>query len=121
MSKSVNLRSDYESAVKKLMKFCEENTDFSVVIRDDAYPFRVQFIPDMQLSVFADENITEDGEVNDMTVEVGLSTKVQSTLKFKMDSKLLKKLIKLAEETGTIYYHAYRAAQDEREPEKVDA
>ena len=54
------------------------------------------------------ENVDENGEINDLTVTVGLSTTVKSTLKFKMDSKLLKKLIKLAEKVGTLYYQAFR-------------
>ena len=119
MNKSTTLMIEYENAVKDLLKFCEDNTDYSVVIKEDVYPFRVQYIPNMQLSVFGDENVSEDGEINDMTVEVGLNTKVQSTLKFKMDSKLLKKLIKLAEKTDIIYYHAYRAKQDDEETEQA--
>lgn len=113
----------YEGAVAKLNEFCEKNTDLSVIIRDNEYPFCVQFIPNMQYSMFDkdNENVDENGEVNDMTVEVGLITRVKSTLKFKMDSKLLKKLIKLAENVGTIYYHAYRAEQDKKETEQVEA
>lgn len=107
-------QSEYEAAVEKLRKFCEDHTDLTPIIMEDEYPIRVQFIPDSQLSLFGNENIDENGEVNDLTVVVGLSTAVKSTLKFKMDSKLLKKMIKLAETVGTLYYHAFRAQEGAR-------
>lgn len=107
-------QSEYEAAVEKLRKFCEDHTDLTPIIMEDKYPIRVQFIPDSQLSLFGNENIDENGEVNDLTVVVGLSTAVKSTLKFKMDSKLLKKMIKLAESVGTLYYHAFRAQEGAR-------
>lgn len=108
------VQSEYEAAVEKLRKFCEDHTDLTPIIMEDEYPIRVQFIPDSQLSLFGNENIDENGEVNDLTVVVGLSTAVKSTLKFKMDSKLLKKMIKLAETVGTLYYHAFRAQEGAR-------
>ena len=103
---------EYEAAVEKLRKFCEDHTDLTPCILDETYPFRVQFIPDAQTSLFDDGNVDENGEIGDLTVVVGLSTSVKSTLKFRMDSKLLKKMIKQAETVGTLYYHAYRAEQD---------
>ena len=105
---------EYESAVEKLRKFCEDHTDLTPCILDESYPFRVQFIPDEQTSLFDDGNVDENGEIGDLTVVVGLSTSVKSTLKFRMDSKLLKKMIKQAETVGTLYYHAYRAERDDR-------
>ena len=107
-------QSAYEAAVENLREFCEKYTDLTPVIMDEAYPIHVQFIPDYQFSMFDNENVNENGEVNDMTVTVELSTTVKSTLKFKMDSKLLKKLIKLAEKLGYLYYHAFREEQGER-------
>lgn len=104
----------YEAAVESLQKFCEKETEVMPNILDDGYPVRVQFIPKPQLSVFGNENVDENGEFNDLTVTVGLTTAVKSTLKFKMDSKLLKKLIKLAETVGSLYYHAFREEQGER-------
>lgn len=117
---STPAQSEYESAVEKLRQFCEYSTDLTPHIIDDEYPIRVQFIPDPQLSLFTEDNVDENGEVNDLTVTVGLSTTVKSTLKFKMDSKLLKKIIKLAETVGNLYYHAFRESCDgalDREPE----
>lgn len=104
----------YEAAVDHLQKFCEKETELQPIILDDGYPVRVQFIPKPQLSMFGNENVDENGEFNDLTVTVGLTTDVKSTLKFKMDSKLLKKLIKLAETVGSLYYHAFREEQGER-------
>ena len=104
----------YEAAVEDLTKFCDTYTNVTPIIIDSEYPIRVQYIPDAQLSMFGNENIDESGEVNDMTITCGLTITVKSTLKFKMDSKLLKKLIKLAERVGFYYYHAFRAEQGER-------
>lgn len=105
-------RKHYDVACEKLKAFCEKETDLTPVILDNAYPFRVQFIPDVQLTMFeaANMNVDENGEVNDLTITCGLNTTVKSTLKFKMDSKLLKKLIKQAETIGQLYYHAFREA-----------
>lgn len=114
MKRNTPAQTTYEVAVEHLQKFCEKETELQPIIRDEQYPVQVQFIPKPQLTVFGNENIDENGEVNDLTVTVGLSTDVKSTLKFKMDSKLLKKLIKLAETVGSLYYHAFREEQGDR-------
>lgn len=99
----------YEAAVQSLHKFCEKQTDLTPHIKDKTYPYSVTFIPDSQISMFEDDNInTDTGEVGELTVTVGLSTTVKSTLKFRMESSLFKKLIKLAEQVGELYYHAFR-------------
>lgn len=98
----------YEAAVADLIRYCEKETDLSPVIMYEEYPFRVQFIPDPQQTVLGNENVDENGEINDLTVTVGLTTTVKSTLKFKMDSKQLKKLIKFSEKLGRLYYQAFR-------------
>ena len=107
-------QTEYNASVKALKKFCEDQTELEAYILDDEYPIRVQFLPKSQLTLFGDENVDTNGEVNDLTVTVGLSTCVKSTLKFKMDSKLLKKLIKHAETVGNLYYQAYREQQGSR-------
>lgn len=101
---------EFEAAVKDLKTFCENQTELDAYILADEYPIQVQFIPKnpTQLTLFGNDNVDENGEVNDLTVTVGLSSAVKSTLKFKMDSKLLKKLIKLAKKVGTLYYQAFR-------------
>lgn len=99
----------YDAAVADLHKYCEKETDLSAVILSDQYPFRVQFLPERQQTLFGNENVDMDtGEINDLTVTVGLTTTVKSTLKFKMDSKQLKKLLKLSETLGHLYYQAFR-------------
>lgn len=106
-------QSEYEAAVESLREFYDTYTELTPIILSEEYPFRVQFVPDMQISMFGNENVDENGEVNDMTITCGLSTSVKSTLKFKMDSKLLKKLIKLSEKVGYLYYHAFREEAQE--------
>ena len=117
MKRRTPAQDEYRGALEALHKFCEENTDLSPLILDEEYPIRVQFIPQAQISMFGDDNIDENGEFNDLTVSVGLTTDVKSTLKFKMDSKRLKKLIKLAEKVGSLYYHAFREEHGERKEE----
>ena len=108
-------RISYSAAVGNLDKYCKTNTDLVAVILDEEYPYRVQFLPRPQQTFFGNENIDENGEINDLTVTVGLTTTVKSTLKFKMDSKQLKKLIKIAEALGHLYYQAFREkAGDQR-------
>lgn len=120
MKKRTPAQDEYRGALEALQKFCEKYTDLSPVILDEEYPIRVQFIPQAQISMFGDENIDENGEFNDLTVSVGLTTAVKSTLKFKMDSNLLKKLIKLAEKVGSLYYHAFREEHGERKEEAAE-
>lgn len=109
---STSVQTAYDSAVENLRDFCDKNTNLIPVILDDRYPFRVQFIPNPQMSIFDNENIDKNGEIKDLIVTVGLSTAVKSTLEFKLDAKLLKKLIKLAETVGELYYHAFREEHD---------
>lgn len=115
--KTNEAQSYYDTAVSELNKYCEKETDLVAVILDDKYPFQVQFLPDPQQNLFGDENVDENGEVNDLTVTVGLTTTVKSTLKFRMASKQLKKLIKLAEELGHLYYQAFREEAGDRRGE----
>lgn len=107
-------KTEYDAAVEALKKFCDDQTELEAYILDDEYPIRVQFLPKSQLTMFGNNNVDESGELNDLTVTVGLSSSVKSTLKFKMDSKLLKKLIKLAEIVGNLYYQAYREQEGVR-------
>lgn len=100
-------RMSYDAAIEKLNKYCEAETDLMPAIRDEKYPFRVQFIPNPDI-FSPEDNVDENGEVNDMTVTVGLTTTVRSNLKFKMGSNQLKKLIKLSETVGDLYYKAFR-------------
>ena len=103
----------YSEAVKELQHFCEDNTDLNFVILDERYPFTIQFVPNMQIDLFVNnENINENGEINDMTVTVGLDTVVNSNLKFSMDAAMLKKIIRMVEKIGNLYYHSYRAQAD---------
>ena len=104
-------KNSYEAAVEALNKYCERETDLMPAIRDEKYPFRVQFIPNPDIFT-PEDNVDENGEVNDMTVTVGLDTTVRSNLKFKMGSNQLKKLIKLSETVGDLYYRAYREEAD---------
>lgn len=115
--KTYEARNSYKSAVEALRKYCDEKTELSPVIVDIEYPFRVQFFPDTQMSMFGDENIDENGEINHLEVTVGLTTTIKSTLKFKVDAKLFKKLVKLAETTGNLYYQAFREEQGNLEVE----
>ncbi len=98
----------YEAAAEALLKFVETYTDMGAEILTEKYPFSVHFTPNEQITMFDTE-----GELNDLTVTVGISTSVKSNLKFKMDAGLLKKLIRLSEKAGSLYYIAYREGAEE--------
>jgi hypothetical protein len=78
--KRYEARNSYKSAVEALVKYCDEKTDLSPVIVDTEYPFRVRFYPDTQTSLFGEDNIDENGEINDLEITVGLTTTVNFIL-----------------------------------------
>lgn len=110
-------RNAYASAVEKLTTFCETRAKLDPYILDDEYPFKIKFYPvvEQQPSLFEDEDESfVDRDPNGfLLITVGLDTSVKSMLKFKMSSDVLKKLIKLTEKVGAVYYHAYREGADE--------
>lgn len=109
-------KTEFEGARDSLIKYCESCTKYSCEVKDSTYPLKVVFTPDPTLSML-DENIDEHGAIGALTIEVGLDTRVISTLKFEMDSQLLKKFIKSAEKLAFLHYHAFReAAGDIGEP-----
>lgn len=97
-------RTEFESTRNTLMQYCEVACGYECEVKEEAYPIRVVFKP-MPKESLLDEITLEPGE---LVIEVGLDTKVTSTLKFKMDSALLKKFIKSAEKIAFLYYHAFR-------------
>ena len=103
----------YESAVAALNKFCAENTRLVAIVKSDDYPLQVQFVPDPQGDIFGSENVHEDGTVNEIVVTVGVKTEASSSLIFRTESKVFKKLIKLAESAGLLYYQAYAETMSE--------
>lgn len=106
----MSAQSDYKAAAAALEKFCNEETNFAVEILTENYPLSVKFTPNAQMSLFDSENYTvdENGEIGNILISVGQSTRVLSTLRFKMDAKLMKKMIKLPEKVGNAYLHAFR-------------
>lgn len=101
----------YEDAVADLKKFCAETTDFEIMILSDDYPLQIHFIPTpTQTSFFDTELVDENGEVGYISVILGVSTSVRSTLNFRLDGATLKKLISKAEKVGTAYLHYFRSA-----------
>ena len=106
----MSAQSDYKAAAAALEKFCNEETNFAVEILTENYPLSVKFTPNAQMSLFDSENYTvdENGEIGNILISVGQSTRVLSTLRFKMDAKLMKKMIKLSEKVGNAYLHAFR-------------
>ena len=97
-------RTEFESTRNALMQYCEVAAGYECEVKEETYPIRVVFKP-MPQDTLLDKTPLEPGE---LVIEVGLDTKVTSTLKFKMDSALLKKFIKSAEKLAFLYYHAFR-------------
>lgn len=119
---STRARSAYAKALENLREFCEDNTDFNVAVLAGKYPVRFTFEPIRQMGMFDEENdemenVDENGEIGGLTITVGLSTTVKSTMKFHVPAALLKKLIKLSEKAGTLYYHGFREEADEMSEE----
>lgn len=97
-------KNEYEAARDALMQYCEKATDYVCEVKESAYPLKVVFTPnDAQEAMFP---TGKNSGVLEITV--GLDTNVSSTLNFKMDSELLKKLIKNAQKIAFLYYHAFR-------------
>lgn len=97
-------RTEFESARDSLIKYCELATHYSCEVKETSYPMKVVFTPVPRLPGFTDES----RDVGALTIEVGLDTRVISTLEFEMDSNLLKKFIKSSEKLAFLYYHAFR-------------
>lgn len=91
----------YEAAASALTKYCAQETDLEPNVIDGGYPFTVVYT--MKPSLY--ESDTDDAGT--LTVEVGLETTVKNTLRFDMYAADLKKLIKLTEQTGRFFYHAF--------------
>lgn len=102
---------EYQMIKAALIDYCQKNTDFEPEILEERYPFRVRYRSTVQLQL-SDDGGTRAESDGDLVVIVGLSSKVKSTLTFRIDAKLLKKLIKLAENAAFAYYHAFREAAD---------
>lgn len=107
----MSAKNEYEAAVNDLLSFCDKETELEVEIINDRYPLIVVFTPKSQVSLL--EQSDENGM---LLVSVGLTCGVESTLAFKLEEKVLRKLIKLAAKIGIVYYHAFRedAYLDER-------
>jgi hypothetical protein len=102
-------KNEYEAARDALMQYCEKATDYVCEVKESAYPLKVVFTPnDAQAAMFP---TGKNSGVLEITV--GLDTNVSSTLNFKMDSELLKKLIKNAQKIAFLYYHAFREQFDD--------
>lgn len=102
-------RTEFEAMVNALIGYCEKATDYVCEVKTGTYPIKVVFTPnEAQLAMF-DQNRS----YGVLEIEVGLDTKVKSTLEFQMDSDLLKKLIKNSEKIAFLYYHAFREQYDD--------
>ena len=97
-------RTEFESTRNALMQYCEVACGYECEVKEETYPIKLVFKP-MPKESLLDEITLEPGE---LVIEVGLDTKVTSTLKFKMDASLLKKFIKSSEKIAFLYYHAFR-------------
>lgn len=102
---------DYKQAVNDIQTFCEKETSFEVEIIEREYPMRLRFTPKPQMSLF---DVPDQEEGGNITITVGVSTTVTSTLKFNIDAKTLSKLIKMSESVGETYLHAFRECIENR-------
>lgn len=110
-------RTAYKKALGLLCEYCEENTNLTVSIDVSAYPVKFTLLPNKQLSIFDSPDNGENSEDGYLQITVGLATTVKSTMRFHVPAELLKRLIKLCEKAGNLYYHSFREAADETEEE----
>ena len=99
---------EYEAALEELCKFSGSAAGLVAEIKTAQYPAKIEFYPDPQRSMFPSANIDENGETDCMIVVLDITSEVQSTLKFHIDTKVLKKLLSLSEKVGEYYYRAFR-------------
>lgn len=102
-------KNEYVAARNALMQYCEKATDYVCEVKEGAYPLKVVFKHNDAQAAMFDENRS----YGVLEITVGLDTNVSSTLNFKMDSELLKKMIKNAEKIAFLYYHAFREQFDD--------
>lgn len=95
---------EFEAARDALMGYCEKATDYVCEVKTNTYPIKVVFTPNTAQAAMFNRYENQGA----LEVEVGLETKVRSTLDFEMDSDLLKKLIKNAGKIAFLYYHYFR-------------
>lgn len=123
----------FVSEFEALRTFCENHTSLDVFTMAETYPFTVQFVrARTQGRLFDDEPAAPNGPLveagllfpaisaaapSGLLVEVGLPTKVTVPEGFSLDAALLKKLIRMAEQVGLAYYHAFREEADDAKEE----
>ena len=98
----------YPISELKLQKYAKEEARMKAVITAGDYPWRVTFYPDDEISMFDENQVDGNGELTRVTVTVGVSLTIESTLEYKLDASVLKKLISLSDKCGTLFYVAYR-------------
>lgn len=102
---------EFSATVADMEKFCNEETGLRFILDTTIYPIQIRFKPiAVQQSIF--ERYVEGGGENEqlgsIDISIGISTKVKSTLNFRMEADLLKKLIRKAEKIGVLYFQAFR-------------
>lgn len=103
----------YQIAELKLQKYAKEEAQMRATINSGEYPWRVTFYPDDEISIFDKEQVDDNGELKHVTVTVGVSLTIDSTLEYKLDASVLKKLLSLSLKCGTLFYVAYREREAE--------
>ncbi len=107
----------FDEAVSKLKKYVDEKTPFCAIVLVDEYPAKVAFIPrdDGQMSLFGGKEKAKSGKI---IVTVGIETDVLIDSDNALPARILKKLIRLSEETAYCYYQMYREERDKYDENK---
>lgn len=106
---------DYQGAVSELKDFCKKETNFACQISVKSYPIEIKLTPapQQQMSMIDEMQYAVSQGDASVIISVGDKTIVTSNLKFRLDSPLLKKILKKSEQVASTYFHAFRCvAQD---------
>lgn len=101
----------YQAKEIALKEYARKEARLSACVSANEFPWRVTFYPEDEISIFDNHAPDETGEIRNITISTGLTLDIQSTLGFRLDAAVFKRLISLADKCGQLYYVACREEQ----------
>ena len=104
----------YQVKEAALKEYAKREAGLAVRIFAAEYPWRATFYPDDEMSIFDGSDCDENGELRNITISTGLTLELHSSMGFRLDASIFKKLISLTDKCGQLYYVACREIEYER-------